>query len=434
MHSTPVDMTALNELSLVAGDQLAAQYLERLNSIHAHPREDIAAVLQRFSKDPLSELHRAMCTKASEKFETLRNRRPIKRTAIGTLVTDIVALGYSIANDTVSRDAEKAFQLESVEPRASQEDHALEYAELLRVVAALSTRLSSVEKELAELKATTSSPSSVTQVLTSTPEDDSDEDAENEDRVSENEWQTVEPHRRRGTTNASQSSLRGGNNPQESGNRTAEQPTADRSAAQSHRPVAAAADASSEQAHVTTTTLRAATNGDETEIYVGNIQPSNTVDDIRKHIRGMGINDEITVRPLRKTGHQRSFKVLLPRHHKGTVLAKQRWPEHVPFIKQQPNQRQEARTSARNRNADQHGRNCSGRHRRPLLRRTLRQRRPLARRLLRRRRTLRRLQTQTTKRPLVLRKTLLRSNASLITVRVSNKGMTIFELFCRTQT
>ena len=360
-------MSDLLDLPRIAGDQLASVFMDRIESIFAHPRDDIAASLNKCSKESLTDVHRTLCTKATEKFDELRNRRAINRQAVGTLATDIYALGYSVVNGLLTREAEKAFhppttiEEQNTSQNAAQGPNADELAELLRVVAALTMRLNAVEKELEELKASSPSSSSsssssstspsipdpnvtVPKVALATPEDSSDDEPITES----NDWQTARGPRRRRRSNRSQ------NNMERQQQQPAEENPQNTSADIAAAPVA------------TTTALRAANavNDTHTVIYVGNIQTSNTADDIRKHIRDMGISGDVTINPLRKTGSQRSFKVQLPRKHKAKALSKKNWPQNVrvrPFETQRPSPRQ----SSSDVNFADNAREPSGRHRTP---------------------------------------------------------------------
>ena len=346
----------LDSLATVAEDQMTSTFIERMDSVFASSHEDIRVALQRCSKESLGKLHKALCAQASTAFPELRGKQSINRQVINTLVGDIIALGYSICNQSLHPDAEKVFRVRPREPLSSNTSEQVtevtpvseEYAELLKVVATLSNRVSTLERELADLRSSGSneedagtSSRTVLKLVHSGATDDPEETSS--DDGPSGPWQpgVSQRSRRKKNKNKRKRSTRDG------AATTAEAtaadppapPTASASAAPSTQvpapaPTLRAASTSSAQdrgeSGITSRPLQAAApiDSDSIDVYVGGVSSSNNASDIEAHLLTLGISQP-RVKMLRETPSWKSFKVTVPLVKKSAVLDLNNWPVNL---------------------------------------------------------------------------------------------------------
>jgi len=304
---------------------------------------DITEVLAKFSKDNLGKLHKDLISMVVDAFPSLQNRKPFKRQAVNTFIEDIVVLGCSIVNKSMHRDIERVFHPPSVTEDASNQSHVEEFADLLKVVADLSKRVSYLEKELAELRGSSHQ---------NHPDDDSES---NTDEAGSNEWQTggnSRAQRRRerrnrqrnrttippppppppssaSTAGASSTSV-SNSNPQP----PAHNPTSPHGAqsSQAAGPLLSAPSVSQSQAQplsAADSTVRSA-DAAKVSVYVGNIHPNNSQKDIEQHLRHLGVTQVLHIKTLSSHGaEKKSFCVQIPPQFKEAVLCQDKWPSNI---------------------------------------------------------------------------------------------------------
>ena len=327
---------SLSDLSSLGDEQMPSAFMDNLSGIFAYAMGDITDVLTKFTKESLGKLHKDLCSKVMDVFPHLQCRRPIKRMVVNTLAGDIVVLGYSIANNAVHRDIERVFHPPTTTDDSSDQNpsHVEELAELLKVVADLSQRVSSLEKELAELRGSS---------RRNEPDDD-DSESSSEEAGNTNAWQpggNSRTRKRRDRRNRQLSATLPESAPSSSAAATSVSTTDPnppppvpnpQPPAQNPLVPHASPPGSDTQAQPLSAALglRAADAPAKVSIYVGNVNPNNSVKDIVQHLRNLGVARVPHVKTLSRHGAaKKSFCVQIPSQFKETALCSEKWPSNI---------------------------------------------------------------------------------------------------------
>ena len=304
-----------------------------LTYIFQHSAQDIIDALMKLEFRTLQDLRQSLMEQLSDAFQELQEKKLINRRANKTIVADIYAIGASLARKSLSADLHKVFvgqdtllmaaenesdENDSLDPRKAthqQDQHhpkASSYTEesaahLLDLITALSDRLAAVEAELAALKGGH-------EIVPSAPP----EDLMNTQANSDPETNFLEP------------SAPPFEDAPQSQPLHEKQPSPKRL-----QTLLVREESSKETASPTLHTskpppndLKRASAEKTTSVYIGGISAENSSADLKKHLRGLGVDGQIKARILSTVGDWRSFCAVIPsRHDFQKLKAKKNWPD-----------------------------------------------------------------------------------------------------------
>ena len=298
--------------------------------------------LLKLPMETLVTLHKALCDKVVSIFPQLKEKRIINRKKTWTIVPDIYHLSISIVNGMESKDLESIF-LDKETPVTDLGSDGTpateELAELLKVVTALSNRVSSLEREVAELRRNPSldgrsSSSSNTlpktvDLETEDPEETPSEEGDFEEPSDRKSKKRRRKHGNNGTTSAAPSAAVPESSATPAAPAAAGSPAYAQASSQPAVTLRAALPAQSTDSRNAPSPLQAAAlSSDTVDIYVGGVSPTNNTSDIETHLRGMGVS-QCRVKALRETSTWKSFKATVPTKYKAAALDARNWPANL---------------------------------------------------------------------------------------------------------
>ena len=148
-------INSLTDLENIGDDSVVETFMLNLTLIFQYAQTDIIETLDKRSDSSLTALRERLCDEIKSNFPAYQLRRPISRRVKHLFTHDIFHLGYSIVNEGVSREAEKAFDKANdeeaspvVEPD-EEDDTQLngEMAQLISTVAKLQETVNSLRTE-----------------------------------------------------------------------------------------------------------------------------------------------------------------------------------------------------------------------------------------------------------------------------------------------
>ena len=151
-------MTEINnlaDLKNTAVDSFAETFMHNLSSIFQYTQTDIIEVIDIRCQNTLAVLRQKLCDEIKVSFPMYQQRRPISRKAKHLIAQDIFHLGYSLVNESVSCEAEKAFHKAGNEDAGNEDEEQEEnrpaangeLAKLIAAVAELQQAVNSLKTE-----------------------------------------------------------------------------------------------------------------------------------------------------------------------------------------------------------------------------------------------------------------------------------------------
>ena len=143
------------QLDSVSATHFPQAFVNSLSRIFQYAADTIEERLNRVEKNTLDEVHKLLCEAVVTKYEQFKDKRIVNRKKKYLVVADIMVLGHSVIGTSPHRDLDKIFK-ESQGPIDfdPNEDRGQSIADLMELVATLSTRLQKVEAQMVELKRT----------------------------------------------------------------------------------------------------------------------------------------------------------------------------------------------------------------------------------------------------------------------------------------
>ena len=147
--------TTLKDIQAWDKDSFTAKFTDNLELIMRYGSKDITESLQCIDLSTLCILQKALCDKVSGMFPQFKESRPVNRQVKHRVIPDIFQLGYSLVNESPSKDLDKIFVSKDTGNSVCTE----ELLELLQVSTTLHKRVDLLEnlvkvlkQELAELR------------------------------------------------------------------------------------------------------------------------------------------------------------------------------------------------------------------------------------------------------------------------------------------
>ena len=359
----PVQADKLTLLTNTDEGNLTSAFMENLHGIFAYNLDDIQKSLNGFSKEVLCKLHKSLCCKVAETFPQYRDRKPINRQVKKTLLYDIATLGYSLVNNAPLKDMDKVFHPLSSPPPAQPTDCAspqhtdqADLADLLTVVANLTSRVTQLEKELAFLQAQSSQtrtvsqdpvPKSLTIGQDGVPERKATELATTPRTVNTAPTPALTTVLVQESDSSSSES-----NPSEAGfSQTRKQRrhqrwlATRRAAAESKQSVSAKSGNSASQISASSSSAvnpiaAASPQTKLCSVYIGGVSAKNSPSDLKNHILNMGVSSCESVQVLHTDRDWRSFKADIPLEQRDLVCDGKNWHRGITVRPFRPRQRQ----------------------------------------------------------------------------------------------
>ena len=150
----PAPITDITQLDAVKSTSYPDVFMASLENLYQYAMDSIQEHVNKRDVDTLSQLRDLMCAKVVQRFPQYAGRQTVKRRTKAKVVLDVITLGSNIVNKTLSKkDLDNIFRDQTHEIESSvafgPEKH---IADLIQTVAVISSRLTSVEKELSDLK------------------------------------------------------------------------------------------------------------------------------------------------------------------------------------------------------------------------------------------------------------------------------------------
>lgn len=151
------NITQLDDLKTVDTEAVTETVIKNLNLIFQYNQEDIADVLTVHTLDVLQSLRTELSKNLVNKHQEYNSRTLISRKVKHLVVQDIINFGYSIANDNLARDVDKAFtRIDSNTNRPdsgdTEESTVTEMAEILRLITVLQEDMNALKAENKNIK------------------------------------------------------------------------------------------------------------------------------------------------------------------------------------------------------------------------------------------------------------------------------------------
>ncbi len=153
-------ITNLSHLSGISKDEFPEIFEHSLSTVFQYAEKDIVQCINKRGMETLGLLHKRLSKAVVQLFPTLAERRVVKRSAKHKCISDIIEMGMTLVNKTMSKDIEKIFVEQGktnlvVGEAVSASCQNFCSAEIVQTVADLATRLKVVENELNTLKSQT---------------------------------------------------------------------------------------------------------------------------------------------------------------------------------------------------------------------------------------------------------------------------------------
>lgn len=147
-------ITNLGELKGVENEKLSECFISNLSLIYQYALKDIEVALENKSLEVLQSLRTELFTKVSESLSNYQNKtlivnRKTKHTAIG----DIVQLGYSIVNNSPSREIDRICGEKQHADGGGLDDEVSKLSDILLVVSELNETVNALQSSVTQLKA-----------------------------------------------------------------------------------------------------------------------------------------------------------------------------------------------------------------------------------------------------------------------------------------
>ncbi len=126
--------------------------MDNLASVFQYSAKDISDVLNTIDLVVACGIRNSVVESAILKFPQLKDHKVPQRTVIHTAVKDIVSIGFSVANGSLTKDAERVFCKAPSGTSGQGDDTAAEIERLLQTVVELTTRVVTLENTVEALQ------------------------------------------------------------------------------------------------------------------------------------------------------------------------------------------------------------------------------------------------------------------------------------------
>ena len=296
-------------------------FVESIPVIFRHTVKEITDTIDKLDTDIVLSIQKAVSQKFTDKFDSYRNHKLKNRRAKNSAITDIVSMGLSIANNSVMADADKAFIKLNTEadtisltqntqdPSAQENSNAIlleKLQQLTQIVNKLKDEVKALSDDNIMLKAKLNpTPMEITpptnnslpieqsqpeniQLVTESPDTgESDSEGFVYDKVQEKKRLRRKTRSERKTTKTNQN-----------------------------------------ESTQTTPANGKSENKSSTDLWVGGVHPSCTVEELLSHITSVGVANA-SATWLATSNRGSSYKVCVPNHLRNMSLSKETWPEGI---------------------------------------------------------------------------------------------------------
>lgn len=343
-------ITQLPDILQIGDNELLEVYIASLDIIHQYNVKDVQETLCKLRMETLNVLHKSLCEKVVATFPQYKDKGIVNRQKHKTIVPDIFNLGSSIVNKLAAKDLDKIFiGKDQPEPEPSDPKQAKDLEDLMSLLLKLRDRVCALEaaqkkseeanqllrdellalhlsKEQEATEQPPELPDSQSKPLASSTEqtntvpasviDTSDEESSKDDLIpteqQSSKWKKRLSKKARKEAKKQQ------------------KPTEEVSSETSTEPIIKAATnrtkSTTKQSELCE--VKAASKNDD--LFIGNIDRSNTVEHIKRHISRLGVQCVGEPLELSKPSYsKKSFKVTVPKASSAIVLSKDRWPGGV---------------------------------------------------------------------------------------------------------
>lgn len=358
-------LTDITDIPLANIDEV---FENSLQCVFGYPQIDIQNTLGQLDMDTLMKISKKLCENIVTIFPEYKDRRCVNRVAKHKLIADIYSLGYSLVNKKAMRELEKIFPQKLVQNKETTDDEA-ELSNLIKTITSLKRRLDEVEKELSSVKinnialgervkafelSRTAESKGVRQhneensnrqdvgVLNRNVPSDSEPSSDTDDDTS------ATPINR--PTHPHGSHAEGGDENGAEDCRDVEgvegvDVPAGEFRLPSHQIKKIKQKKKRQKNNKSRDSKPQTASGNNisasptimlSEIYVGQVDPGHSEEDIREHLRSMGVCEQVLVTTLSHKQTYRSFKVCVPSSDLKNVLNVNMWPRGLvirPFRK-----------------------------------------------------------------------------------------------------
>ena len=347
------------QLDSVSATHHPQAFVNSLSRIFQYAANTIEERLNRVEKNTLDEVHKLLCEAVVTKYEQFKDKRIVNRKKKYLVMADIMVLGHSVIGTSPHRDLDKIFK----EPQGPidfdpNEDRGQSIADLMELVATLSTRLQKVEAEMVELKRTISDQESVreqqgvlinVQNLVPNSQHSTNELSDNGDVTSDDDDENGVPGDTALLDNNLLSRVATSQTPrpmpsQTGGSKNSQSPTqSTQSDAQKQTQIASSTISSNHErpSRIKPAKTRAAPRK-TTKVYIGGVSGSTTMENIKEELVELHISrNDIKVQLLSDNDDWRSFSVIIPEENSVRVLDQSNWAQGIkvrPFREERPKQ------------------------------------------------------------------------------------------------
>jgi hypothetical protein len=102
-------VASLEDLLNLDKNNVAHIFADSIQSIFRYAVKDISDIIEKFDTDIVVSIQKTVVQRFQQKFTDYQNCKPKHRRVKNPCITDIIAIGLSIANNSVMPDADKAF-------------------------------------------------------------------------------------------------------------------------------------------------------------------------------------------------------------------------------------------------------------------------------------------------------------------------------------
>ena len=365
----------LNDIKSVTDSELSEVFCNNLQLIYQYAGKDITDAIENRDLTVLGELCAHLFEKLQESFPELQHKTLVTRRVKHTQLNDIFQIGYSIVNKSVSKDLEKAFVPSATNNASASSDDdsgtVQDLSQLIGTVSSLMIRIGTLEKDIVALQKSNRDFEKLVAELqgmravqpanpgpSTTNSEASDRDSsqtnnagsQQSDQVTgpssaNSPGSSVDPPPKTSTSGTSDSSPSSTED---------EEGFVEYQSKKKHKKRKRKTQKQGKHLPTATTTLRAATSAVPAQsqtslkaatstgqqststnksatkpLYLGNVHPSSTIQDIRNHLAKYGVHVSAEdVRPLAKGVKSCSYRAEIPEANFSSLISDSSvWPE-----------------------------------------------------------------------------------------------------------
>jgi hypothetical protein len=320
--SNPVTggITRLEEIYDIPLDEVVKTFMDSLQSIYQHAQFDIQDTLGKLENETLTEIHKKFCENIILLFPEYKDKRCVNRQVKHKLVADIHSIGYCVVNKNTTRELEKIFVHKSVQNKDNVNGDLTELANLVKVVITLRERFDRIEKDLRILKSDNVSLVEKVKLLENLQDQDGTKDRDMDDAIisvdSASDSEPPTDDKNTEVVLSQQQTVDTPNSPPRDVSEETENSEVDVPATEFTLPPRQLKklrrNERRRKAKVATNLIEATGNKQtrspieaapqvvlsDIHVYVGHVSPKHSQDDIREHLKSMGVNENVAVSTL----------------------------------------------------------------------------------------------------------------------------------------